>query len=384
MNRAFMGRSLAAALAAGALFMPACSSDPEHAGMVQSSGGATAQGGAASSSGGRGGAATAEGGDSGVATGGSMSGAGQPGTGGEDSGGAESGGTAGNSGDGGSDLGGGGGGGAAADPYRCPSDDAAPPSPALLSQCSPVTTWGKGVPVPIDAGDGDQLIGVTPDELTIVWFDARGAAGTYKIADRSASNEDFATPTALDAGSVIGVSPDGLRLTSLSFDQSALVEYVRSARGEAFGAGDEGAFAALNADALAQGYRVLDALIAPDDETLYYNVSANEELEFSLHVSQRSGGESWPVGVPIEACELKAFGTLVRHPTGASADGLTLFFYDPTRGGSRAAFRRTVSDPFVWFADLGPRYQVAPNQSCDKLYYTASDERSTLFVAPAE
>ena len=180
------------------------------------------------------------------------------------------------------------------------------------------------------------------------------------------------------------MSPDGLRLTSLSFDQSVLVEYVRTARGEAFDAGNDGAFAQLNADALDQGYRVLDALIAPDDETLYYNVSGSEELGSSFRVSRRSGNGPWPVGTPIDDCELKSFGSLVRHPTGASADGLTLFFYDAARGVSRAGFRRTVSGPFVWFVDLGQRYQATPNLACDKLYYSASDERTSLFVATAE
>jgi hypothetical protein len=244
--------------------------------------------------------------------------------------------------------------------------------------------WGKGELVSVEKGDGDQLIGITPDELTIVWFDARGSVGTYRLADRAASSAAFEPAVALDLGDVIALSPDGLRLASLSSDQSVLVEYVRPARSEAFGAGKDGAFSLLNADVLSKGYRVLDALIAPDDETLYYNIYTGQDLEYSLHVSSRSGAVPWPVGVPIQACELKSFGSLVRHPTGASADGLTLFFYDPARNTARAGFRRTVGGPFVWFTDLGSRYQATPNQSCDRLYYFASDAASSLFVAAAE
>jgi hypothetical protein len=302
-----------------------------------------------------------------------------------------SGGAAGNSAGGAADVGGeggkgedGGSGGAPPDPYRCASDESEAPSPALVSLCDPQMNWGKGELVSVEAGDGDQLIGVTPDELTIVWFDARGSAGTYRLADRAASEAGFDPSVTLSAGDVIALSPDGLRLASLSSDQSALIEYVRPARGEAFDAGQEGAFSQLNADALAKGYRVLDALIAPDDETLYYNIYTSETLEYSLQVSSRSGDEPWPIGVPIEACELKALGSLVRHPTGVSADGLTLFFYDPARNTARAGFRRSVGGPFVWFRDLGPRYQAMPNQGCDKLYYSASDVISSLFVAPAQ
>lgn len=380
MRRAFLVRLLSGGLAAGAVSAQACSSDTGRAPAIGSGGSAHAQGGAGPNSGGRSGGATAQGGDSGASSGGDPSDAGHPG-----SAGVANGGSVGQAGGGATDAGGvGGEGGVPPNPYSCPSDTNAEPSPSFASQCDPEMTWGKGALVPVDAGDGDQLVAVTPDELTIVWFDSRGSVGTFRLADRSASDAAFQAAAALDAGNVIALSPDGLRLAALSSDQSVLVEYVRPTRAEAFGAGQDGAFSALNADALAKGYRVLDALIAPDDETLYYNVFTGEELEYSLHVSSRSGAQPWPVGQPIEACELKAFGSLVRHPTGASADGLTLFFYDPTRNAARAAFRRTAGGPFVWFSDLGPLYQAMPNQSCDRLYYWASDAESSIFVAAAE
>lgn len=246
--------------------------------------------------------------------------------------------------------------------------------------------WGAGMKALPAGADGDQLIAVTPDELSIVWFDTRGSVGTFRLADRATKGADFVTQTDFAVRDVIALSPDGLRVAAFSDDLSALVEYVRPARGEAFAAGKDGAFAVLNQDALVTGYRVLDAVIAPDDKTLYYNVTTSDDSEYPLHVSTRSGAAPWPVGEPLEACEFKGFAGLVRHPTAVSADGLTLFFFDSTRGAARAAFRRSATGPFLWFVDLGERYQATPNQSCDRLYYSASDPTtsSSLFVAELE
>jgi hypothetical protein len=244
--------------------------------------------------------------------------------------------------------------------------------------------WGEGQPIPVAGGSLDQLIAVSADELSIVWFDARGSTGTYRLADRSTSDSAFGAPEALAVGDVIALSPDGLRLMALSPDQSAILEFSRGARGDALSAGEEGAFSLLNADAIANGHGFLDCVVSPDDQTLYYNVVTGDPVEYPLRVSRRSGFAPWPVGEPIESCELKGFGSVLRHPTGVSADGLTLFFFDVTRGVARAAFRRTEQGPFVWFTDLGPFAQASPNAACDKLYYGVSEPNLAMLVAPAE
>lgn len=381
MSRVFRVRLLAGLLVGGVLPTPGCSSDSSRSPMLSSGGRVGARGGTANASGGRAtGGNAPRAGTGGASPGGDRGDAGQAG----DAGARATGGSGGRA-TGGSDAGGQGAeGGVPPDPYACPSDTSGDPAPALSSQCDPSATWGKGALVPVEMGSADQLLAITPDELTMLWFDSRGSVGTYRLADRAASDAEFEPSQALDFRDVIALSPDGLRAATLSFDQSAIVEYVRAARGEAFGMGADGTFSELNADAQAKGYRVLDALIAPDDKTLYYNVFSGEDSVYPLHVSSRTGGEPWPLGQPIEACEFKAAGPLVRHPTGVSEDGLTLFFYDPIRELARAAFRSTPAGPFVWFSDLGPLLQAMPNRACDRLYYWASGAESSIFVAPAE
>ena len=86
-------------------------------------------------------------------------------------------------------------------------------------------------------------------------------------------------------------------------------------------------------------------------------------------MSERSGDESWPVGTALSSCEFRAYGALIRTPTGISSDGLTLFFEDAAAGGARAAFRETTDSAFEWFVDLGPIGRAQPNEACDRLYY---------------
>jgi hypothetical protein len=62
-----------------------------------------------------------------------------------------------------------------------------------------------------------------------------------------------------------------------------------------------------------------------------------------------------------------------RRPTGASSDGLTLFFFDETANLERAAWRSSIASPFVQFVDIGVP-EAAPNKQCDTLYFQGTDE----------
>jgi hypothetical protein len=192
----------------------------------------------------------------------------------------------------------------------------------------------------------------------------------FYVADRSSTAASFDPGQTLPASDYLSLSPDGLRLFALS-EEGRLLELVRTARGQAFGAAAEGAFATLDADADANDLTFFGAIAAPDDRTLVYLVSDGRS-EHLLHVSTRTGTGPWPVGTVIEACELRAHDALYRRPTAISSDGLTLFYDDYVRGIARAAWRETTSDPFVWFVDLGTRTRPQPNADCGRLYFTAT------------
>jgi hypothetical protein len=214
-----------------------------------------------------------------------------------------------------------------------------------------------------------QLVGITPDELTIAWYGYANMDTKAFVADRASVTDGFGMGAELAAGDYVALSPDGLRIVALS-SEGLLVELVRTGRDQPFGAPAEGTFATLDADASENELTFSGAVIAPDDRTLYYLVNDGQSDQ-PLRVSTRADSGPWPVGTPIEACEFQTHGGLQRVPTGVSADGLTLFFDDFVRGVSRAAWRETANEPFVWFIDLGTRSHPQPNTACNRLYFAA-------------
>jgi hypothetical protein len=267
------------------------------------------------------------------------------------------------------------------DPFPCASDAAEAPS--LSADCATTGGWGTGEAVPAGAAAGARLIGITPDELTLVWSEAEGSEPFYYFADRSSPGDPFGSAQQVTGGHLLAVSPNGLRLVALSADQSALLALARNDRSSAFAAPAEDEFAELGADARANGWSFSSCALAPDDRTLFYTVGA-ADTQYLLRVSQREGTGPWPVGEELEQCELEAHGGYGRYPTGVSSDGKTLFFYDSWRGMARAAWRESTTSAFTWFRDLGERLVSQPNAACDRLYYSVADPTASLLSAPAE
>jgi hypothetical protein len=151
------------------------------------------------------------------------------------------------------------------------------------------------------------------------------------------------------------------------------IEFDRAAPGEPFMYAGSGHFGAINTDAGVQARMLADPVLGGDDETLFYSLDAPEGSEgSSLHVSKRTGGGDFPVGSPLDACELEQLRTGTRRPTGVSADGLTLFYNDEPRAKMRAAWRPSLDRPFDRFVDLPLLSAVMPNGTCDRLYYSDS------------
>jgi hypothetical protein len=264
--------------------------------------------------------------------------------------------------------------------FPCPSDSATK-EPAIPATCAPGTDFVLDGPVPVDAGNAARLISVSPDELSIAWSAFGSSSELYFIADRESIEEPFAAPIRIEtSGSVVGMSPDGLRVVTLSSDQRTYAEASRSGRHLAFGAETPDTFALLNMEAASESLRYADGVVAADDQTLLYN-AMSEAGAWRLLISNRDADEAWPVGEPVPGCEFEAHGALVRRPTGIAADGLTLFFFDPDRGAARAAWRTSADEPFTFFRDLPGVGLAAPTALCDKLYYTGSVGQSPIFMA---
>jgi hypothetical protein len=92
-----------------------------------------------------------------------------------------------------------------------------------------------------------------------------------------------------------------------------------------------------------------------------------------------AGKAAWAVGVELRVTELASTdATHRRRPTGASADDLTLFFFDEVAGVQRAAWRDTPSAMFSQFADIAVAPEAAPNLDCADLYFQGT---GGVFVA---
>jgi hypothetical protein len=248
------------------------------------------------------------------------------------------------------------------------------------SECDPEGSWGAETAVPIVAEEADQLVAVTPDELSLVWIASTQTDATYQVADRGATSEDFGTPQAVSGGLPVGISSDGLTLIAVNEFGTGFLESTRTARGEAFGAFTEGTFTAFNASSATSGLVFFSAALAPDLLSLYAFGQTMFGGSYPTWVSTRANTtDPWPEPSVLDECELTSYQGRGQYPTGISQDGLTLFYFDSARRVSRAAWRETVNNDFTWFVDLDGFADAVPNAACDRLYYTSGS--SIVFAA---
>lgn len=262
----------------------------------------------------------------------------------------------------------------------CPSDEASAPA-GFSGVCSVKMGWDAGTAVAVASGTSPTFIAITPSELTLLWSEPESSLPVYLLADRDAPDGAFGEPQELPFTNLVGVSPDGLRVT-VQESEGTLTEATRAARGDSFGELQPGAYAELDSDAAAHHLVLSDIAISADDRSLFYSArSLDEATVYPLRISQRTGSEPWPVGTVIQACELKAYAEFGPHPTAVSADGLTLFYFDTARRKARVAFRANVNATFSWFDDLPGFGGGQPNAACDRLYFSPSTGKAGLLAA---
>jgi hypothetical protein len=262
----------------------------------------------------------------------------------------------------------------------CPSDTPGP-TPSLGSLCDEASTWGTPTALSLPGSGEENLLAITPDELTLVWSAAIGPTLSVFVADRATRDAAFTTATQIYDSIVLGLAPDGLSLVATSDSSNSLYERRRPNRTADFDELAEGPFELLNDRAETQVGSFGNATLSPDGLTLYYTfVSPGDP--YPVHVSTRASvSATWPVGTTLQACELQAYGSRAQTPSGVSADGLTLFYDDDARGRARAAYRATTSSAFSHFVDLGAWRSPQPTLGCDRIYFS-NRVQPGIFVAP--
>lgn len=266
-------------------------------------------------------------------------------------------------------------------------EDVLPPGtkPTTPPLCD-ATKWTTISPVDFPHSNLDVLSAITPDELTLAWAATFSHFTTLHVGDRASKEDAFGNVqevVGFAEGSLLGLSPDGLRLCGNGPSGTHFVEATRASRTEAFGEPTDGSYSLIDADADAKGGTLQACVISPDDRTLYYNFYDPAQPEVSLRVSRRTDASPWPVGIAVTSCALRPAGSDTNlYPTGVSADDRTLFFRSALVPMTRMATRAGADWPFTDIVDLNGKGNVVPNQTCDRIYFNGSkDGIDGIFIA---
>jgi hypothetical protein len=258
-------------------------------------------------------------------------------------------------------------------------------APATL--CSMTSGWGPSLTLAISTAADDFLGSLTPDELSLAWTTSDGGALQIEYADRPSLADPFGPARILSgafAQDRAALSPDGLKLVLVNADRRGFTQYTRSLRTEDFGNPGSGPLASYAPDLLPSGHSLADPVLAPDNKTFIYSEYGSGVVD-TVHQSKRLfDGDPWSPGNVLGAVELQASGTDRRRPTGISADGRTLFFWDDTSAHERAGFFSLERAQFSRFVDLGQLRGAEPNAACTRLYFSGPGQSSLeLMVASA-
>jgi hypothetical protein len=274
------------------------------------------------------------------------------------------------------------------------SGDGGPSDPL----CAKGKSW-KASGVMTSVGDPlfARLGGITPNELLVAWTDSDDS---ISVAMRPDSTSDFGAPTnwapsAFDGGvATLDDNGDGPRVAlAPSGDQAMVVGasgvdflvYERTGGGSAWMAGSAAPFAAVRAAVVQMNATVWEPVLG--SSSFFYLVvpatgaSGPPVLYESTYDTQ---SQKWNAGVALPNPEFASpDASTLRRPTGVSADGQTLFFFDEVSGIERAAWRSSPTAPFDHFEDVPVAPEATPNGDCSVLYYqaTTSDGTSGLALA---
>jgi hypothetical protein len=109
--------------------------------------------------------------------------------------------------------------------------------------------------------------------------------------------------------------------------------------------------------------------------SFFYVVVPSSGAPSIVESTWNTQSRAWNVGVPLPNPEFAGQdASTLRRPTGVSADGETLFFFDEVAGIERAAWRSSPAAPFDTFEDLPAVPEAAPNADCNVLYFQSTSD----------
>lgn len=253
-------------------------------------------------------------------------------------------------------------------------------------RCDPTHFWGAPTGLVLTpTASLARFSGVAANELTIAWTQADG---TVYVADRAAASDPFGTgqPVALGSTAIamdrVALSADGQTLLAVTADRSSFVGFNRSGVGLAWEPLPSTQFANFAATSVEAAATFSEPVLGADDATLFFLVTPAGGAPTLEESTYDSLNRAWGGPISFPNAELaSADAGHRRRPTGASSDGLTLFYYDEVTGNERAAWRSTTDATFDQFVDLPGLAEAAPSSSCATLYVVPPVDASTSAIA---
>jgi hypothetical protein len=263
-------------------------------------------------------------------------------------------------------------------------DGSADADPLLPPQCPTGHTWTAGAEQVSDAIA--RFGGIAATGLTAAWMRTSG----YTVAaDRARVAAGFSTMSFLLPSSALGTRPalDATGTLMLAIDSGGLyTQYWQRPDTQSTWQLSSAATTPFDAILHALGQATAtwsEPAFGASGDRIFYLVTPPEIAEDGgpagglpvLYESQWDAKSSgWTAGVPLPNAEFASTdASHRRRPTGASADDLTLFFYDEVTGIERAAWRVAATAGFDHFEDISVAPEAAPNLDCSALYYLGGD-----------
>lgn len=248
------------------------------------------------------------------------------------------------------------------------------------AMCSELAKWTTPSALDgVSTAATETLLSVTLDELDLAFL----RADVLYVAHRKSQSAAFGAvaPITLPAGWTAkqgaALSADGKRLVLVSDpDQRKLGELARASRDQTFsGDVDESAFEGVNQDAVYTGRIYAAPVVSAGDDQLIFNSTFPNSASTVVY-STRTGGSAWSAPRQLQANLLDGDSSTRRLPTGLSADGRTLFYFNEETMLEEGRWRtaNTASSPLYDQVSLGLRRGATPNTACNRLYSGANGD----------
>jgi hypothetical protein len=244
-----------------------------------------------------------------------------------------------------------------------------PPGHAWMTL--PSTPWETSV---------TRFGGISSDERTMAWTVAGddAAAPNIEIAMRTGRSAAFGAPVTLPAAVIavdrVALDPTGTSLIAVAADRTTFVAFAlsNSSSSSTWSVFTSQEFANLMGAASDTGSAFYEPVLG-QDAALYYVLGSAGGLflyESTWNTMQHVWQPGTVLSTTVDGGDLSSPDVQhLRRPTGASADGRTLFFFDGVAGHERSAWRDSPELPFSRIDDIADLAEAAPDEHCDRLYF---------------